>query len=45
LLGAILHLNSSPLADIFIVGALVGVLKSPPTADVIDQNGLKLGTA
>lgn len=30
------------LADIFVIGALVGILKPAPSADVVDQNGRKI---
>ena len=43
LLGAVLHGNAGAPADVFVVGALVGVLEPAPAADVIDQDGLEIG--
>src|SRR6202020_1269756 len=38
LLGAVLHDDSGPLADVLVVRALVGILKAPPTADVVGED-------
>jgi hypothetical protein len=43
LLGAILHADASALADIFVVSALVRILKPAPAADVVDEDGRKIG--
>jgi hypothetical protein len=43
LLGAILHADASALADVFIVGALIGVLETAPPADVVDKDGREVG--
>jgi hypothetical protein len=45
LLRAIVNLDTSALADMFIVTALVGVLKTSPTAHVINKDDLKIGVA
>jgi hypothetical protein len=44
LLGAVLNTNVSAPADVFVVGALVGILKPPPAAHVIDENHLEIET-
>src|SRR6266404_2376170 len=45
LLRTIMNRNPSPSADVFIIGALVRVLESPPTADIINKNVGKLSLA
>src|SRR6202035_667361 len=41
LLGAIADLDPRAPADIFVIGALVGVLEAAPAADVVDENGFE----
>jgi hypothetical protein len=41
LLGAILDADACPPADVFVIGALVGVLEATPTADVVNQDGVE----
>ena len=43
LLGAVLNANACALADVFVVGALVGILEPAPAAHVIDQDHLEVG--
>ena len=43
LLCAVRDLDSSAAADVFVVGALVGVLKPAPAAYVIDEDDLEVG--
>ena len=43
MLRAILDGDAGTPADIFVIGALVGVLKAPPTADVIDEHQGEIG--
>src|SRR5262245_32824795 len=43
LLCAILNRDPRFLADEFVVGALVGVLKPSPPADVVNEDGCKCG--
>ena len=38
LLGAILDLDASAAAEVFIIGAFVRVLESTPAADVVDED-------
>jgi hypothetical protein len=45
LLGAVGDLDAGAAADVLVVRALVGILKSPPAADVVDQDDLEVGTA
>jgi hypothetical protein len=45
LLGAVLHRNADALTEIFVVCALVRILKPAPAADVVDKNGLEVGLA
>jgi len=43
LLRAILDGDAGASADILVIGALVGILKTPPAADVIDENQGEIG--
>ena len=43
LLCAVVHLNPAFAADELIVGAFVGILKTAPSADIIDQDHLEVG--
>ena len=43
--GAVVHGDAGALADVLVVGALVGVLEAAPAADVIDQHHLEVGAA
>src|SRR5207237_401375 len=43
LLGAVLDHDASALADVLVVRAFVGVLKTPPTAHVINKNCFEVG--
>jgi hypothetical protein len=45
LLGAVGDLDSGAAADVLVVGALVGILKPAPAADVVDQDDLEVGLA
>ena len=45
LLGAVVHGDAGALADVLVVGALVGVLEAAPAADVVDQHHLEVGAA
>ena len=45
LLGTVSDLDSGASADVFVVGALVGILKPAPAADVVDQDDLEIGFA
>jgi hypothetical protein len=45
LLGAVGDLDAGAAADVLVIGALIGVLESPPAADVVDQDDLKIGFA
>lgn len=38
LLGAVRNLNASPAADVLVIRALVGVLESPPSTNVVDED-------
>ena len=44
LLGAILHADAGALADVFVIGALVRILKPAPAADVVDEDGREIGS-
>jgi len=37
--GAIMNRDSSPAAEVFIIGALIGILNSAPPADVVQKDG------
>ena len=41
LLGAVVDADAGALADVLVVGALVGVLEPAPAADVVDEDGLR----
>ena len=41
LLGAVVDVDPRPLAQVLVVGALVGVLEPAPAADVVDQDRVK----
>src|SRR5262249_6606239 len=43
LLGAVVDLDAGALAQVLVVGALVGVLEAAPAADVVDQDGPVVG--
>jgi hypothetical protein len=43
LLGAISDLNARPAADVFVIGALVSVLKPALAADIVNQNNVEIG--
>ena len=43
LLGAVVDVDAGPLADVLVVGALVGVLEAAPAADVVDEDGVEVG--
>ena len=43
LLGAVLDGDAGALADVLVVGALVGILESAPAADVVDEDGREIG--
>jgi len=45
LLGAVGNLDAGAAADVLVVGALVGVLETPPAADVVDQDDLEVRLA
>ncbi len=45
LLGAVMHRDAGALADVFVIGAFVGVLEPTPAADVVDQDDLEIGAA
>ena len=45
LLGAIGHLNPGAATDVFVIGALVGVLEPAPAADVVDEDDLEVSLA
>lgn len=45
LLCAVRDLDARATADVFVIGALIGVLESAPAADVIDQNDLEVRAA
>jgi hypothetical protein len=36
---AIMNRDPGPTADVFIIGALIGILKSAPPADVTQEDG------
>jgi hypothetical protein len=36
-----LDADASPPADVFVVGAFVGVLEATPTADIVNQDGVE----
>jgi hypothetical protein len=38
-------LDPGALADVFVIGRLIRVLKPPPAADIVDQDGVELGGA
>src|SRR5690606_9266859 len=42
LLGAVSHLNTSALADVLVVGALVRILKPAPATNVVDKDGVEV---
>ena len=42
LFGTVGHLNSRTATDVLVVGAFICILESAPTADVVDQNDLKI---
>jgi len=37
--GAIMNRDSGPPTQVFIIGAFIGILKSPPPADVMQEDG------
>ena len=43
LLGAILHADAGTLANVFVVGAFVGILEAAPAADVVDEDDCEVG--
>ena len=43
LLGAILNADAGALADIFVIGALVGVLEPAPAAYIVNQDRPEIG--
>ena len=45
LLGAVGDLDAGAPADVFVVGAFVGILESAPAADVVGEDYLKIGAA
>jgi hypothetical protein len=45
LLAAIVDADPGTRADMLVVGPFIGILKTAPTADVIDQNGLEIRLA
>ena len=45
LLGAILDLLVCATADVFVIGGFIGILKPPPSADVIDKDHLEIRCA
>jgi hypothetical protein len=45
LLGAILDLDASLLADELVVSALVRILEAPPTTHIVHQNDSEVGLA
>ena len=45
LLGAVLDANIGPPADVLVVGALVGILKAPLAANVVDQDHVEISAA
>jgi hypothetical protein len=45
LLGAVGDLDAGTPADVLVVRRFVGVLKAPPTADVVDQDDAEVGVA
>ena len=45
MLGAILNVLASAAADVFVIGRFMGILKPPPTADIIDQDDVEIGGA
>lgn len=42
-LGTILHVDSGPPADEFVVRRLVGILETTPAADVVNENDREIG--
>jgi len=44
LLSTVLDRNAGPLADVFVVGAFVGVLEAAPAADVVYEDRRELGS-
>ena len=45
LLGAIGDLDAGAAADVLVVSTLIGILKTPPATDVVDQDDLEIGLA
>ena len=45
LLGAVVDRDAGSLADVLVVGALVGVLEAAPAADVVDEDRAEIGAA
>jgi len=43
LLSAVMNGDTGSAASIFVVGAFIGILKSTPATNVMDQNNLKPG--
>ena len=44
LLGAVLDPDAGPLAEVFVIGAFVGILKPAPATDVVYQDHIKVGS-
>ena len=45
LLGAVVDGDAGALADVLVIGALVGILEAAPAADVVDEDGREVGPA
>ena len=45
LLGAIGDIDAGTLADVFVIGAFIRILKPAPAAYVINQNDIEVGRA
>ncbi|MNE64665.1 hypothetical protein D3C80_1600870 [compost metagenome] len=43
LFGAVVHGDAGLAAQVLVVGAFIGVLETPPAADVVDEDGLEVG--
>src|SRR6202030_3855398 len=42
LLGTVLHADAGALADVLVIGTLIGILKSTPSAYIVDQDGREI---
>src|SRR5206468_2178874 len=45
LLGAVMHFDAGPLAQVFVIRTFIGILKATPAADIVHQHRRKVRAA